>query len=106
MPKRQKKLVTRASATAGAFGLIHSDQGVSDSLDATCEGPCYVNDYVFKRSPDIILVHLAPSSGPRVATGCRAVALWAPFLTIGSCFELVEFLSKFIQGFLNIQANS
>jgi hypothetical protein len=91
----------------GPFGkIIHSDQEVSVSLVASREGPCYVNGYSFERSPDIILVHLAPIPGPRPTTGCTGVELSAQFLNICSRLEAVEYLSNLIQGFVNTQVTS
>jgi hypothetical protein len=85
------------------YKIIHSDQEVSVSLVTSWEGPCYINGYSFKRTANIILVHLSPIPGLWAATGCTGVTLLAPFLNIGSCFEPVESLSNLIQGFINTQ---
>jgi hypothetical protein len=55
--------------------IVHSDQEVSVSLVAPWERPCYIDDYPFERSSDVVLVHLAPVPGPGATTGCTGVAL-------------------------------
>jgi hypothetical protein len=62
-PKRQKKLVTSASATVEASWLgfqphgkiVHSDQEVLVSLVTLWEGPCYIDGYPFKQGPTLYI---------------------------------------------------
>jgi hypothetical protein len=61
------------------FGIIvKCGQEVSVSLVAPWEGPSYIDGYPFERSPDFVLMHLAPIPGLGAVTGCTVVALPAP----------------------------
>jgi hypothetical protein len=86
--------------------IVHSDQEVSVSLVARWEGLCYINGYPFERSPDVLLLHLAPILGSGAATGCTGVTLRAPLLIVDSFPEPVVPLSDLIQVLADTQVTS
>jgi hypothetical protein len=86
--------------------IINGDQEVFVPLVAPGEGPCYVDGYSFKRSPDIILLHLAPIPSPGAGTGCTGVALSAPSLNIAFLLGPVVPLPNLIQGLVVTQVAS
>lgn len=65
--------------------VADSDHEVSAPLIAMRKGDRYVDDYLFERRPDVLLMHEARNLGSQAVTSCVGAAVLPQLLDIVPC---------------------